>query len=59
MYIELYYLHFCVRIASFNSSTPFHMIVAYITRGNSSNVTGFVKIDPNHTGTEIHFIAKH
>ena len=23
------------------------------------NVTGFVKIDPNHTGTEIHFIAEH
>ena len=22
-------------------------------------VTGFVKIDPNHTGTEIHFIAEH
>ena len=21
-------------------------------------VTGFVKIDPNHTGTEIHFIAE-
>ena len=25
----------------------------------SSYVTGFVKIDPNHTGTEIHFIAEH
>ena len=25
----------------------------------SINVTGFVKIDPNHTGTEIHFIAEH
>ena len=23
------------------------------------NVTGFVKIDPNHTGNEIHFIAEH
>ena len=22
-------------------------------------VTGFVKIDPNHTGTEIHFIVEH
>ena len=22
-------------------------------------VTGFVKIDPNHTGTEFHFIAEH
>ena len=22
-------------------------------------VTGFVKIDPNHTGTEIQFIAEH
>ena len=22
-------------------------------------VTGFVKLDPNHTGTEIHFIAEH
>ena len=22
-------------------------------------VTGFVKIDPSHTGTEIHFIAEH
>ena len=22
-------------------------------------VTGFVKVDPNHTGTEIHFIAEH
>ena len=22
-------------------------------------VTGFVKIDPNHTGTEIHFTAEH
>ena len=22
-------------------------------------VTGFVKIDPNHTGTEIYFIAEH
>ena len=22
-------------------------------------VTGFVKIHPNHTGTEIHFIAEH
>ena len=22
-------------------------------------VTGFVKIDPNHTTTEIHFIAEH
>ena len=22
-------------------------------------VTGFVKIDPNHTGTEIHFIGEH
>ena len=22
-------------------------------------VTGFVKINPNHTGTEIHFIAEH
>ena len=21
--------------------------------------TGFVKIDPNHAGTEIHFIAEH
>ena len=26
---------------------------------NSVYVTGFVKIDPNHTGTEIHFIAEH
>ena len=26
---------------------------------NSIYVTGFVKIDPNHTGTEIHFIAEH
>ena len=25
----------------------------------TKNVTGFVKIDPNHTGTEIHFIAEH
>ena len=24
-----------------------------------TNVTGFVKIDPNHTRTEIHFIAEH
>ena len=23
------------------------------------NVIGFVKIDPNHTGTEIHFIGEH
>ena len=23
------------------------------------NVSGFVKIDPNHTGTEIYFIAEH
>ena len=23
------------------------------------NVTGFVKIDPNHTGTEIYFITEH
>ena len=23
------------------------------------NVTGFVKINPNHTRTEIHFIAEH
>ena len=22
-------------------------------------VTGFVEIDPNHTGTEIHFIAEY
>ena len=26
---------------------------------NSTYVTGFVKIDPNHTGTEIYFIAEH
>ena len=26
---------------------------------SSSIVTGFVKIDPNHTGNEIHFIAEH
>ena len=30
-----------------------HMIIQRIY------VTGFVKIDPNHTGTEIHFIAEH
>ena len=27
--------------------------------GKVPYVTGFVKIDPNHTGTEIHFIAEH
>ena len=26
---------------------------------NKEIVTGFVKINPNHTGTEIHFIAEH
>ena len=28
---------------------------AYIT----TYVTGFVKINPNHTGTEIHFMCEH
>ena len=27
--------------------------------GSILYVTRFVKIDPNHTGTEIHFIAEH
>ena len=26
---------------------------------NKEIVTGFVKIDPYHTGTDIHFIAEH
>ena len=32
-----------------------HMI-RIIDPSKSQNVAGFVKIDPNHTGTEIHFI---
>ena len=29
------------------------------THCNGLYMTGFVQIDPNHTGTEIHFIAEH
>ena len=31
----------------------------YATFYACTNVTGFVKIDPNHTETEIHFMAEH
>ena len=31
----------------------------YSVNGYLTIVTRFVKIDPNHTGTEIHFIGEH
>ena len=34
-------------------------IIVLVCDGRCIFVTGFVKIDPNHTGTEIHFIAEH
>ena len=34
-------------------------MAAYSSGNNLIYVTGFVKIDPHHTETEIHFIAEH
>ena len=31
----------------------------FYSAGSVTYVTGFIKINPNHTGTEIHFIGKH
>ena len=34
-------------------------MVDYLENATTIYVTGFVKVDPNHTETEIHFIAEH
>ena len=36
-----------------------HLYVYNYMTYNKLIVTGFAKINPNHTGTEIHFIAEH
>ena len=41
------YVHLPVYVATYKYDNT----ILYVTR--------FVKIDPNHTGTEIHFIAEH
>ena len=40
-----------------NPSCPYYIYNMY--NAITTYVTGFVKIDPNHTGSEIHFIAEH
>ena len=44
---------------SANNGTHNHTTAPQQSGHNTTYVTGFVKIDPNYTGTEIHFIIEH
>ena len=53
-----------MNLNSKKESTQIYMVYTELTMHSNRSfifkiVTGFVKIDPNHTGTEIHFIAEH